>query len=132
MLPRLEDQECEKDQFYNDLVSEWFLPNPSEVVLGKGNFNRHVERQINGFEGVHGGYGIGKRNVEGRRLLKFCDEKKLCVAITWFEKKEQKKITFNMGGNETEIDFVSVGKNNKKYLKDAKTPSLGSHNIGWR
>ena len=70
---------------------------------------------------MHGGYGIGKRNVEGRRLLKFCDEKKLCVAITWFEKKEQRKITFNMGGNETEIDFVLVGENNKKYLKDVKT-----------
>ena len=26
-----------------------------------------------------------------------------------------------MGGNETEIDFVLVGKNNRKYLKDVKT-----------
>ena len=26
-----------------------------------------------------------------------------------------------MGRNETEIDFVLVGKNNKKYLKDVKT-----------
>ena len=28
-----------------------------------------------------------------------------------------------MGGNETEIDFVMVGKNNKKYLKDVKAIS---------
>ena len=25
-----------------------------------------------------------------------------------------------MGGNKTEIDFVLIGKNNKKYLKDVK------------
>ena len=42
------------------------------------------------------------------------------MANTWFEKKEQKKITYSMGGNETEIDFVLVDKNNKKYLKDVK------------
>ena len=58
--------ECEKDQFHNDNASEWDLQNPSEVVLDLGDFNGHVGRRIDGFEGVHGGYGIGKRNVEGR------------------------------------------------------------------
>ena len=38
------------------------------------------------------------------------------MANTWFE-KEQRKITYSMGGNETEIDFLLVGKN---YLKDVK------------
>ena len=85
-----------------------------------GDFNRHLGRRIDGFERLHGGYGIGKRNVEGRRLLKFCDKKKLCVANTWFKKKEQRKIAYSMGGNETEIDFVLVSKNDKKYLKDVK------------
>ena len=36
-------------------------------------------------EGVHGGNGIGERNVEGKRV-EFCDEKELCVANTWFKK----------------------------------------------
>ena len=36
------------------------------------------------------------------------------------EKKELRKIRYSMGGNETEIDFVLVGKNNKLYLKDMK------------
>ena len=31
-----------------------------------------------------------------------------------------KKITYSMSGNETKIDFVLVGKNNRKYLKDMK------------
>ena len=42
------------------------------------------------------------------------------MANTWFEKKEQRKITYSMDGNETKIDFVLVGKNNRKYLKDVK------------
>ena len=68
---------------------------------------------------MHGGFEIGKRNAEERRLVEFCDEKELCVANTWFE-KEQRKITYSMSGNETEIDFVLVGKNNRKYVKDVK------------
>ena len=117
--PQVGRSDCEKDKFYNDMASEWGLQNPSEVVLGMGDFNGQVGRQIDGFEGVYGGYSIGKRNVEGRGQLEFCDEKELCVANTWFE-KEQRKITYSMGGNETEIDFVLVGKNNRKYLKDVK------------
>ena len=87
--------------------------NPSEVVLGLGDFNRHVGRLIDVFEGVHGGYEFGKRNVEERRLLEFCDVKELCKTNTWFEKKEQRKISYSMDGNEIEIDFVLVGKNNR-------------------
>ena len=48
----------------------------------------------------------GERNVEERILLEFCDEKELCVANTWFEKKEKRKITcsISMIINETEVD----------------------------
>ena len=82
---QLEDQSARKINF---MASEWDLQNPGGVVLGMRDFNGHVGRRIDSFKG---GYGIGKRNVEGRRLLEFCDEKELCVANTWFEKKEQKK-----------------------------------------
>ena len=70
--------------------------------------------------GVHDRHRIGKRNVEERRLLEFCDEKELCEVNTWFEKKEQIKIAYNIGGNEIEIDFVLVDKNNRKYLRNVR------------
>ena len=38
-------------------------------------------------------------------------------------KEGAEKITYTIGGNETEIDFVLIGKNNRKYLKDAKAIS---------
>ena len=118
--PQVGRSECREDQFYNGIASEWDLKNRGEVVLGLGDFNGRVGRWIDGFEGVHGGYEIGKKNVEGRRLLEFCKEKELCVANTLFEKKEQRKITYSMDGNETEINFVLVVKSNTKYLKDLK------------
>ena len=69
---------------------------------------------------MHGGNGIGERNMEGKLLLEFCDEKELCLAYTWFRKGEKRKVTYSAGGNKSEIDFVPVEKGNRKYLRDVK------------
>ena len=118
----MEKSDCEKDQLYNKAACMWDLQSPEEMIVGLKDFNGHVGEQLDGFEGVCGEYGFGKRNVEGRRLLEFCDKKELCLANTWSEKK-QRKITYSMGGNETEIDFVLVGKSNRNCLKDVKAIS---------
>ena len=89
--------------------------------MGLGDFNGHVGKEIEGFEGVHGGYGIGERNAEGRMLLEFYEEKELCVANTWFQKKHNRKVTIKAGEFATEIDFVLIGKERRKYLKEIKT-----------
>ena len=95
----------------------WQMQN--EMVLGLGDFNGHVGKCAEGFEVIHGGYGIGKRNVEGRMLLDFCVQKDLCVVNTWY-KRDERKVTYSSGGNDTEIDFVLVGKEKRKYLRDVK------------
>ena len=77
-----------------------------------GDFNGHVGERIEGYGGMHGGNEIGERNVEGKMLLEFCDEKELGVANKKF-KKGKRKVTKRTGGNGTEIDFVVVGKKNK-------------------
>ena len=47
--------------------------------------------------------------------------KRSCVWQTHgLKRRSRKKITYGMNGNKTEIDFVLVVKNNKKYLKDMK------------
>ena len=53
------------------------MANANEIVLGLGDFNCHVGKCAEGFEGIPGGYGIGKRNVEERMLLDFCVKKEL-------------------------------------------------------
>ena len=69
--------DAEKVHFYVEMASEWDLRSSSEIIVSLGNFNGHVAKCAEGFEGVHGGNGIGKRNAEGRRLL-FCDKRELC------------------------------------------------------
>ena len=42
------------------------------------------------------------------------------MANTWFKKNDKRKVTFKSGNNESEIDFILVSKENRKYLKDVK------------
>ena len=111
---------AEKEHFSDDLRSEWDLHSVGELVLGMGDFNGHVGKRIEGYEDVHGGNGIGERNVEGKMLLEFCDEKELYVANTWFRKGEKRKVTYSAGENDLEIGFLLVGKGNREHLIDVK------------
>jgi len=62
-----------------------------------GDFNGHVGKMQDGYEGVQGGFGYGKRNVE-ERVLDFADCFGLKVANTWFKKDDEKLITYVSGG----------------------------------
>ena len=99
----------EKVRFYDEMGSERDLGSSSESIVSLGDFNGHVRKCTEGFEGVHRGNSIGTSNADGRRLLELCDEKKLCVGNTWFCKTD-KKITYSDGGCEAAIDFVLVEK----------------------
>ena len=44
-----------------------------------------------------------------KRLPKFCDEKE-CMANTWFEKQEQRKITYSMSGNKARLILCWMAK----------------------
>ena len=84
------------------------------------DFNGHVGRSLDGFQGVHGRFIIGKRYQEGRMLLEFYDAKHLCIANTWFRRTDKKKITYSSGYNKSEIDFCMMGKADCKFLKNVK------------
>ena len=77
-----------------------------------GDFNWHVVGHIDEFDGFHGGYGVGLRNLEGR-MLEFCLENELCVSSKWLKREEKRKVTFTIGENVTEIDFVFIKKHAK-------------------
>ena len=42
------------------------------------------------------------------------------MANTWFKKTDKRKITYSAGECETEIDFVVVGEEYRKYIRDVK------------
>ena len=63
-------------------------------------------------------------------LLDFCDQKELCVANSWFKKKDKRKVTYSLGGNDIEIDFVLGGKEKRKYSRDVKViPGALQHRL---
>ena len=44
--------------------------------------NGHVGAEVDGFEGVHGGYGFGKRNVDGEMSLEFANALDFAIVNT--------------------------------------------------
>ena len=110
----------QKVRFCNELASEWDLGSFSEIIVSVGNFRGHVGKCADGFEGVHGGNGIGVRNAVGGRLLKFCDKKESCAwQILGFIRQTKGK-SLSVGGSETETDFELVKEKYKKYARDVK------------
>ena len=54
--------------------------------------------------------------MEGRMTLELCLEKELCVSNTWYKRDEKKKVSFIMGKNETEIEFVLIKKEHWRFI----------------
>ena len=69
----------EKQSFHDELKGKWDIHSASDLVMCLVDFNGHIGRNIDGFDGIHGGYVVGQWNLDGRMLLKFCLEKELCV-----------------------------------------------------
>ena len=118
--PQSGKPDSEKEVFYEEMARDWSMANANEMVLRLGDFNGHVGKCAVGFEGIHGEYGTAKRNVEGRMLLDFCVQEELCVANTWYKKRDERKVTYSSGGNDAEIDFVLVETERRKHPRDVK------------
>ena len=89
--------ECEKDKFYDELSDEIGKAGDSEFVVVLGDLNGHVGEQVDGCEGVHGGFGYGQSNLEGCRVLELCDAYGLMVGNTLFKREKEKLITYRSG-----------------------------------
>ena len=110
----------EKDHFYNSLIDVASKFGEKESVILGGDFNGHVGRIGQGYEGIHGGYGYGDRNREGERILDFCAALNMFVGNTYFKKKESHLVTFESGSARTQIDYFLFRQNQRKYLCDVK------------
>ncbi|XP_066962236.1 craniofacial development protein 2-like [Macrobrachium rosenbergii] len=90
-----------------------------ELLVLSGDMNAHVGESSDGFEGIHGGRGFGRRNQGGERLLELAEAMNLVVLNTQFEKRSH-LVTYSSGHNETQIDYVLVRKEDKKIIMDCK------------
>ena len=68
-----------KNSLYDEFKSGWDMHYLANIVMFLLDFKSHVGRLIDGFDGVHGGHGAHQMTLEGKMLLKSCQDEKLCV-----------------------------------------------------
>ena len=51
----------EKQSFHDKLKCEWDMHGAGDLDMCLGDLNGHVGMLIDGFDGVHGGFGVGQR-----------------------------------------------------------------------
>ena len=116
MLHKVEIDGRKGKFFGEDILREWMTHHTIQLIIGIGDFFRRVGRNIDGLQGVHGGFSIGKIDQEGRMLLEFCDAKHLCIASTWFRVADKRKLTHVSGFTECETDFLMGRVDGKFFL----------------
>lgn len=125
--------DSDKEEFWLSMLQLLSGIKEEESVFVGGDLNGHVGREADGFEGVHGGNGFGKRNKEGEMLLEFAVAMDLVVSNTYFMKSDSKKSTYESGGNRSEIDFILVRRKEKSVIKDVTVingePCLPQHKL---
>ena len=83
----------EKEQFweeFDELVGS--ISEDERIVVG-GDLNGHVQKDSDGYNRVHGGWGYGSRNAEGEAILEAAVAQDLVVVNTMFQKKEAHLVT---------------------------------------
>ena len=88
MLHKVENQWKKREK---NISREWTTHHRRQLIIGMVDFDGHVGRNIDVFQGVHGGFSISE---EGRMLLEFCDAKHLCIANTSFIKADKKRVAY--------------------------------------
>ena len=118
--PQANLSEFEKDRFYQMLQCAVSKIPASEQLIVCGDWNGHIGSQSTGFEEVHGGQAIGKRNTEGERILEFAFANELVVGNTWFKKKPEHLVTYQSGNAATQIDFILFRRSFRKQVSNVK------------
>jgi hypothetical protein len=112
--------EDEKDTFWDGLLHVVARVPHGEFIMLGGDINGHVGSGSDGYEGLHGGFGFGKRNKEGDRILEFCEALDLVWGNTLFTKRESDRITFESGIDKSMIDYLVVRRGDRSLLKNVR------------
>ena len=107
-----------KEEFLKDwevLMSR--VPRREKIVVGA---DRNVANNPGVFQRVQGGKGYGQRKREGETILKSMESLDLALVNTFFNKKEEHLITYQSGGNSSQIDFIMTRRGDLNEMRDCK------------
>ncbi|KAK3556397.1 hypothetical protein QTP70_007981 [Hemibagrus guttatus] len=110
----------EKERFWSELdeVME-SIPTGERVVIG-ADFNGHVGEGNTGDEEVMGKFGVKERNLEGQMVVDFAKRMDMAVVNTYFQKREEHRVTYKSGGRRTQVDYILCRRGNLKEISDCK------------
>ncbi|KAK3554064.1 hypothetical protein QTP70_019173 [Hemibagrus guttatus] len=110
----------EKERFWSELdeVME-SIPTGERVVIG-ADFNGHVGEGNTGDEEVMGKFGVKERNLEGQMVVDFAKRMDMAVVNTYFQKREEHRLTYKSGGRSTQVDYILCRRGNLKEISDCK------------
>ncbi|KAK3536363.1 hypothetical protein QTP86_007712 [Hemibagrus guttatus] len=110
----------EKERFWSELdeVME-SIPTGERVVIG-ADFNGHVGEGNTGDEEVMGEFGVKERNLEGQMVVDFAKSMDMAVANTYFQKREEHRVTYKSGGRRTQVDYILCRRGNLKEISECK------------
>ncbi|KAK3563836.1 hypothetical protein QTP86_002735 [Hemibagrus guttatus] len=110
----------EKERFWSELdeVME-SIPTGERVVIG-ADFNGHVGEGNTGDEEVMGKFGIKERNLEGQMIVDFAKRMDMGVVNTYFQKREEHRVTYKSGGRRTQVDYILCRRGNLNEISDCK------------
>ncbi|KAK3526026.1 hypothetical protein QTP70_012781 [Hemibagrus guttatus] len=101
----------EKERFWSELdeVME-SIPTGERVVIG-ADFNGHVGEGNTGDEEVMGKFGVKERNLEGQMVVDFAKRMDMGVVNTYFQKREEHRVTYKSGDRDREQNQVVEAEN---------------------
>ncbi|KAK3567143.1 hypothetical protein QTP86_010729 [Hemibagrus guttatus] len=110
----------EKERFWSELdeVME-SIPTGERVVIG-ADFNGQVGEENTGDEEVMGKFGVKERNLEGQMVVDFAKRMDMGVVNTYFQKREEHRVTYKSGGRRTQVDYILCRRGNLKEISDCK------------
>ncbi|KAK3510719.1 hypothetical protein QTP70_015984, partial [Hemibagrus guttatus] len=95
------------------------IPTGERVVIG-ADFNGHVGEGNTGDEEVMGKFGVKERNLEGQMVVDFAKRMDMAVVNTYFQKREEHRVTYKSGGRSTQVDYILYRRGNLKEISDCK------------
>ncbi|KAK3559190.1 hypothetical protein QTP86_005184 [Hemibagrus guttatus] len=110
----------EKERFWSELdeVME-SIPTGERVVIG-ADFNGHVGEGNIGDKEVMSKFGVKERNLKGQTVVEFVKRMDMAVVNTYFQKREEHRVTYKSGGRRTQVDYILCRRGNLKEISDCK------------
>ncbi|KAK3548456.1 hypothetical protein QTP70_013155 [Hemibagrus guttatus] len=110
----------EKERFWSELdeVME-SIPTGERVVIG-ADFNGHVSEGNRGDEEVMDKFGVKERYLEGQMVVDFAKRMDKSVVNTYFQKREEHRVTYKSGGRSTQVDYILCRRGNLKEISNCK------------